>query len=65
MIEKERLTKKELQRYEDRFLKAKRGFKEMRERIAPYVKRRRFEEYSTAGEWCETSSLCLEDQVSD
>jgi len=40
-----------------RFLEAKEDFKKMQEEIAPFIKRRKFEEYSTEGEWSETSSF--------
>ena len=40
-----------------RFYEAKRDFQGMQEEIAPFVKRRKFKEYSTEGEWRETSTL--------
>ena len=40
-----------------RFLKAEVSMRKMQEEIAPFIKHKRFKEYSTAGEWCETSSL--------
>ena len=40
-----------------RILEAKESFRKMQEEIAPFVKRRVFKQYSTAGEWCETSNL--------
>lgn len=40
------------------FVKAEESFRRMQEEIAPFIKRRKFKEHSTAGEWCETSSLC-------
>jgi len=42
-----------------RFFNAEKSFRKMQEEIAPFIKRRKFKEHSTAGEWCETSSLCL------
>ncbi len=49
----ERLTEKE----QRRFRKAKKSFEKMQEEIAPFIKHRKFKEYSTDGEWRETSSL--------
>ncbi|MEW6185277.1 MAG: hypothetical protein AB1585_05995 [Thermodesulfobacteriota bacterium] len=40
-----------------RFDEAKKSFQKLQEEIAPYIKKREFKEVSTAGEWCETSSL--------
>lgn len=51
----ERITKEQ----EKRMLKAQKSFSKMQEEIAPFIRRRRFKRYSTAGEWCETASLCL------
>jgi hypothetical protein len=42
---------------EKRLLEAKESFRKMQEEIAPFIKQRKFKEYSTAGKWCETSSL--------
>jgi uncharacterized FlgJ-related protein len=42
-----------------RFREAKESLQKMQEEIAPFIKLRKFKEYSTEGEWCETSSLCL------
>ncbi len=42
---------------EGRFREAKKNFQKIQEEIAPFVKRRKFKEYSTEGEWRETSSL--------
>lgn len=50
-------TKKPIEEKQRRFLEAKEDFKKMQEEIAPFIKRRKFEEYSTEGEWRETSSL--------
>lgn len=47
----ERGTKKK------RLLEAKKSFQKMQEEIAPFIKHREFKQYSTAGEWCETSNL--------
>lgn len=40
-----------------RFDEAKESFQTMQEEIAPFIKRRGFKQYSTAGGRCETSSL--------
>jgi len=40
-----------------RLLEAEESLRKMQEEIAPFIKRRKFKEYSTAGEWRETSSL--------
>ncbi len=40
-----------------RFEEAKKSLQKLQEEIAPYIKKREFKEVSTAGEWCETSSL--------
>jgi hypothetical protein len=42
-----------------RILEAKESFQKIQEEIAPFIKQRKFKEYSTAGEWRETSSLYL------
>ena len=42
---------------QDKLAAAKESYQKLKDQIAPYVKRRRFVEYSTAGEWLETSSL--------
>lgn len=42
-----------------RLLEAEESFRKMQEEIAPFIRQRKFKEYSTAGEWCETSSLYL------
>lgn len=40
-----------------RLLEAEKSFQKMQEEISPFIKHREFTEYSTAGEWCETSNL--------
>ena len=42
---------------ERRFREAKKSFQKIEEEIAPFIKRRKFKEYSTDGEWRETSTL--------
>jgi hypothetical protein len=37
-----------------RLLEAKESFRKMQEEIAPFIRQRKFKEYSTAGEWYET-----------
>jgi hypothetical protein len=49
----ERLTEKK----QRRFREAKKSFQKIEEEIAPFIKHRKFKEYSTDGEWRETSSL--------
>lgn len=51
-------TRKTTEDKKKRFINAKESFRKMQEEIAPFIKRRKFKEHSTAGEWCETSSLC-------
>ena len=50
-------TEKPIEEKQRRFLEAKKSFQKMQEEIAPFIKRRKFKEYSTEGEWRETSSL--------
>ena len=50
-------TEKPIEEKQRRFLEAKENFQKMQEEIAPYIKRRKFKQYSTEGEWRETSSL--------
>lgn len=50
-------TEKPIEEKQRRFLEAKENFQKMQEEIAPFIKRRKFKEYSTEGEWRETSSL--------
>lgn len=52
---KEKVTKKR----QKRILEAKESFQKMQEEISPFIRYRKFKEYSTAGEWCEASSLYL------
>ncbi len=40
-----------------RFREAKKSFQKIEEEIAPFIKHRKAKEYSTDGEWCETSTL--------
>ncbi len=41
------------------FIEARKSLKRMQEEIAPFIKRRQLKQHSTAGEWCETSNICL------
>lgn len=50
-------SKETAEKKKKRLLKAKESFQKMQEEIAPFIKRRKFKQYSTAGEWCETSNL--------
>lgn len=42
---------------EERFLKAKEGFQKMQKEIEPFIKRKPFKQYSTTGQWRETTNL--------
>lgn len=57
MNKRTKSTEKLIEEKKRRFLEAKEDFKKMQEEIAPFIKRRKFKEYSTEGEWHETSSL--------
>lgn len=50
--------KKPPKEQEQRFLKAKQSLEKLQEEITPFIRRRHFKKHSTAGQWCETSSLC-------
>jgi hypothetical protein len=50
-------TEKTTEEKKKRLLEAQESLRKMQEEIAPFIKRRKFKEYSTAGEWRETSSL--------
>jgi len=43
----------------DKFLESQKNLVRIQEEISPYIKKRRIKENSTAGEWCETSSLMI------
>ena len=48
-----------------RFLEAEENYRRLAEKIAPFVVRRKFEEYSTAGGWrAGSASLPIHEQVS-
>ncbi len=49
----EKLTEKKKRRLRE----AKKSFQKIEEEIAPFIKHRKFKEYSTDGEWRETSTL--------
>lgn len=51
------ITKKQIEKKQQRFIKAGKNFKKAQEKIAPFIKRRRFKRYSTDEKWCEASSL--------
>lgn len=57
MSKGKKLEDKSIKEKQTRFSEAKKSFKKMQKEIAPFTKRRKFKEYSTAGEWQETSSL--------
>jgi len=59
MSKKITLTRKTTEEKKKRFHNAEENFRKMQKELAPFIKRRKFKEHSTAGEWCETSSLCL------
>jgi len=42
---------------EERFLKAKEDFQKMQKEIEPFIKRKPFKQYSTIGQWRETTNL--------
>ncbi len=50
-------SKRDTKKKEKRFLEAKESFQKMQKEIAPFIKHREFKQYSTAGQWCETSNL--------
>jgi hypothetical protein len=55
--ETKRIEKTTEEEKKKRLLEAKESLRKMQEEIAPFIKQRKFKEYSTAGEWRETSSL--------
>jgi hypothetical protein len=57
MNKKTRSSRKPSEEQWKRLLEAKQDFHKMQKEILPFVKRRRFKQYSTAGKWRETSSL--------
>ena len=59
MSKRAKSTEKSVKEKQRRILEAKESFLKMQEEITPFIKYRKFKEYSTAGEWCETSSLYL------
>lgn len=59
MSKKTKSAEKPTKEKQKRILDAKESFRKMQEEIAPFIRYRKFKEYSTAGEWCETSSLYL------
>ncbi len=48
------------QKGQKRLLEARKDFKKMQEEIAPFITVRRLEHVSTAGKWCDTSSMVAE-----
>lgn len=52
-----KLSERATEKKKKRLLEAKKSFQKMQEEIAPFIKRREFTQYSTAGRWCETSNL--------
>lgn len=57
MSEEKKIEDNTLKENQKRIIQAKNNFKKIQEKIAPFTKRKKFKEYSTAGEWRETSSL--------
>ena len=57
MTEETKPTKRLTEGKEKRFREAKENFQKIQEEIAPFIKIRKFKEYSTEGKWRETSSL--------
>lgn len=57
MNNRTKLIEKLTEKKERRFREAKKSFQKIEEEIAPFIKRRKFKEYSTDGEWRETSTL--------
>ena len=50
--------KKDLGREQQkRLFEAKENLKKIQNKISPFIKPRKFKEHSTAGKWCQTSSL--------
>ncbi len=47
----------------ERFLEAEKNYRRLAEKIAPFVERRRFEEYSTAGRWRAGSALHAQELI--
>jgi hypothetical protein len=50
-------TKEKAEGERGRFLEAEENYRNLAEKIAPFVERRRFENYSTAGQWRAGSPL--------
>ncbi len=50
-------TRKLTEEKQRRFHAAKKSFQKVQEEVTPFIKHRKFKEYSTEGEWRETSSL--------
>jgi len=57
MKKRAKIIKKHIEKKPKRFIKAKKNFKKTQEKIAPFIKRRKFKRYSTDEKWCEASSL--------
>lgn len=43
----------------ERLIRAEKDFKKIMKEVQPFIRKRKFEEHSTAGEWCDTSNLCF------
>lgn len=56
-MDKKLSSAKRVKEEKKRFLKARKNLQEMEAEIAPFVKRRKFEVWTSAGQWQETSSL--------
>ena len=53
-----KLSSKEVAEKKKRMLEAEKSFYRMQKEIEPFIKRRIYDKYSTAGKWIETSNLC-------
>ena len=56
-MNKKKSARKKTTAGQKRLAVAKKDFDRIREEIKPFVKRRKFREYSTAGDWQQTSTL--------
>jgi len=52
------INSKEIKKEEQkRLLEAKKNFQNLQEEIKPFIRQKKIEMKSTAGEWCETSEM--------
>jgi len=52
-----KISSKEVTEKKKRILEAEKSFHRMQKEIEPFIKRRIYNKYSTAGKWIETSNL--------